>query len=117
MKMRKLFGTAGLAVAIVAATPATAQFGQSEGYKFLQAVKDAKGQDVTDMLSTPGSTLVDTRNGDGDGALHIVIKRDDPTWLRFLLQKGADPNLRDNGGTTPLLLAVNQNEDDCVQVM
>jgi ankyrin repeat protein len=116
MKLRKLFGMVALAITIAVAAPATAQFG-SDGHKFLQAVKDSKGQDVTDMLSAPGSTLIDSRNGDGSGALHIVVRRDDPTWLRFLLQKGADPNMRDRDGVTPLLIAVNQNEDDCVQIL
>ena len=51
----------------------------------------------------PGTTIVNTRGGDGEGAIHIVVKRRDPTWLGFLLSKGADPNLKDQDGNTPLI--------------
>ena len=94
-----------LAVALLAA-PATAQQ-QSESYKFLQAVKDAKGNDVVAVIDRPGSSVINARDvTTGEGALHIVAKRGDETYLRYLLQKGADPNLRDGRGNTPLLLAV-----------
>lgn len=80
---------------------------QSESYKFLQAVKDAKGNEVIAMVDRPGSSIINTRDvTNGEGALHIVVKRGDETYLRYLLQKGADPNLRDGRGNTPLLLAV-----------
>ena len=77
------------ALACVAA-PAFAQ-GQSEGYKFLSAVRDAKNNEVLEMLGKPGSNIINTRDvTSGEGALHIVIKRSDEVYLRFLLQKGAD---------------------------
>jgi ankyrin repeat protein len=118
MVSNRIIRAIGLAAALALAAPAAAQFGGSDGYKFLQAVKDSKGQEVTDMLSAPGSTIVNTRDrSSGEGALHIVVKRGDPTWLRFLLQHGADPNLRDDSGVTPALLAVNQNQEPCLQVL
>ena len=94
------------AALLVTAVPAAAQF-QSKSYKFLQAVKDAKGQEVVDMLDQPGQTIINTKDPtSGEGALHLVVKRGDDTYLRFLLSRGADPNLRDGRGNTPLLLAV-----------
>lgn len=85
-------------------TAASAQF--SEGYNFLKAVKDRDGQKVTDIAGKPGSTIVNTRDiTNGETALHIVIQRRDTGWLSFLLAKGANPNLADNQGTTPLMLA------------
>ena len=100
------------------ALPATAQMMQSESYKFLQAVKDAKGNEVTNMLDRPGASIINTRDvTNGEGALHIVIKRGDETYLRFLLQKGADPNLRDGRGNTPLLLAVAGGQPDMIRIL
>lgn len=98
--------TAALLLSVATAHPAAAQF-QSQGYKFLQAVKGGKGQEVVDMLDTPGSTIINTRDPtNGEGALHIVVRRGDDLYLRYLLSRGADPNLRDGRGNTPLLLAV-----------
>lgn len=94
------------AALLLTAAPAAAQF-QSKSYKFLQAVKDAKGQEVVDMLDEPGQTIINSKDPtSGESALHIVVKRGDDTYLRYLLSRGADPNLRDGRGNTPLLLAV-----------
>lgn len=96
-----------LLAGLLLASAAGAQMMQSESYKFLQAVKDGKGNDVIAMVDRPGSSIINARDiTSGEGALHIVVKRGDATYLRYLLQKGADPNLRDGKGTTPLLLAV-----------
>lgn len=109
-----------MAVALLAgssAIPLAAQQ-QSESYKFLEAVRSAKGNDVTQMLDRPGSTIVNTRSTtSGEGALHIVVKRGDATYLRFLLQKGADPNLRDGRGNTPMLLAVQGGHADMIPIL
>lgn len=86
------------------ASPAAAQF--SDSYNFLKAVRDRKGEDAEKFLSEPGSVIINTRDGTtGETALHIVIQRRDSTWLSYLLQKGANPNLSDKKGTTPLMLA------------
>ncbi len=106
-----------LLAALVVAAPAAAQQ-QSESYKFLQAIRESKGNDVIAMLDRPGSQIIDTRAIDsGEGALHIVVKRGDETYLRFLLQKGADPNLRDGRGNTPLMLAVDQGEVAMIPIL
>lgn len=84
--------------------PGQAQF--SESYNFLKAVKDRDGEEATKFLNRPGSVIVNTRDlSSGETALHIVVARRDATWVAFLLQKGANPNIRDKSGTTPLLLA------------
>ncbi|WP_375288176.1 ankyrin repeat domain-containing protein [Sphingomonas sp.] len=99
-------------------TPASAQIGQSKGYKFLEAVKSAKGQEVIDMLDEPGQTIINTKDiSSGEGALHIVVKRQDLTYLKYLLSRGADANLRDARGNTPLLLAVQYGQVDMIPVL
>lgn len=100
-----------------AAVPAVAQQ-QSEGYKFLQAIRDAKGNDVLEILNKPGSTIVNTRDRtNGEGALHIVAARGDEVYTRFLLQKGADANMRDGRGNTPMLIAVNKGFNGLIPVL
>lgn len=96
---------AALTLALLSPVAAQAQF--SDNYNFLKAVKDADGQKVTDLLQKPGSTVVNSRDvTSGETALHIIIARRDATWLAFMLAKGANPNLADNDGNTPLMKAV-----------
>lgn len=86
--------------------PATAHAQFSESYNFLKAIKDRDGEEATKFLNRPGTVIVNTRDrSTGETALHIVVARRDATWLAFLLQKGANPNIRDKSGTTPLMLA------------
>lgn len=109
--------TLALGLAVLAAAPAAAQQ-QSESYKFLQAVRESKGNDVLAILDRPGATIINARDvTSGEGALHIVVKRGDETYLRYLLQKGADPNLRDRAGNTPLLLAVSGGQAGLVPIL
>ncbi len=100
---------AALAVAVpvaMLATPAAAQ-NFSDGYKFLQAVEKKDGNTAMELLDTPGSTVINARDvADGRTALHIAVDRRDPTWLAFLLQRGANANIADNRGVTPLMRAV-----------
>jgi uncharacterized protein len=92
--------------AILLAQPASAQF--SDSYNFLKAVEDRDGAEAEKYINEPGSgsVIVNTkRDGTGETALHIVTQRRDGTWLSYLLSKGANPNLADRRGTTPLMLA------------
>lgn len=97
--------------------PAAAQF-QSGGYQFLEAVKDREGDKATEMLSKPGNTLINTRDiTSGDTGLHVVVARSDVLWIRFLLQRGADPNIRNKKGVTPLQMATSLGFADGVEAL
>lgn len=101
----------------LALQPLAAQ-GQSEGYKFLQAVEDRDGDLATEMLSEPGTQIANTRDiTTGETGLHIVTKRRDTLWIRFLLQKGNNPNIADAKGVTPLQIAVRLNHIDGVEAL
>jgi uncharacterized protein len=105
----------GLALAFT--VPVAAQF-QSEGYKFLEAVKDREGDVATDMLNKPGTQVVNTRDvTSGDTGLHLVVQRRDVLWVRFLLQRGADPNIRNKKGVSPLQLATSMGFTEGVEAL
>ena len=116
--MRKFVMTAMAAgLASVSVVPVAAQ-SFSEGYEFLKAVKDRSGQEVTDALNEPGTTIVNTRDiTSGETALHIVTKRRDTSWIRFLTQRGANPNIRDKAGVAPIQVAVRLNHVDGVEAL
>jgi len=104
--------------ALAALGPAAAQIGGSEGYQFLKAVKERDGDTATKMLDEPGTQIVNTRDiTTGENGLHIVAERRDTTWMRFLLQRGANPNVRDRNGTTPLQIAVRLGHIDGVEAL
>lgn len=98
---RLLFAATLLSVAL----PAGAQR-LSESYNFLKAVREQDGNKVTEYLNAPGQTIVNTKDDKGEAAIHIVTKRRDMTYLRFILARGGNVNLQDGGGNTPLMLAV-----------
>ncbi|MEZ5681687.1 MAG: ankyrin repeat domain-containing protein [Erythrobacter sp.] len=100
--IQAVFGFAALALV---ASPSFAQ-AKREGYEFLEAVRDRDGTKATELLNQPGNVLINTRDiTNGETALHIVTQRRDPTWMRFVLAKGANPNVETKDKTTPLQIA------------
>lgn len=98
----------GLAAAIalgMAAVPAYAQK-FSDSYSFLEAVKKRDGGKAEELLASRGTTVLNTRDASsGDGALHVLARARDRTWLAFMLGKGAKPDLQNKQGDTPLGIA------------
>src|SRR5262249_44169397 len=94
---------AGLMVAAIA-LPAGAQDLTSPGYSFLKAVRDRDGDKVQKELDRPGTTIILSRDDStGETALHLVTKRRDIVWMRYMLAKGVSINGRDRQGNTALL--------------
>lgn len=100
------FRALAAAVLALVAAPVVAQT-FSDGYNFLKAIRDRDGAKVDQVTSSPNSSvIVNTREtSTGEGALHIVTRARDLTWLRYLLGHGARPDIQSNDGTTPLMLA------------
>ena len=98
---------AGIGLALLMAglaVPATAQY--SDGYNFLKAVRDRDGAEATQLLNEPGSTVIHSRDRtSGETALHIAVARRDDLWTKFMLERGASPNVADKNGVTPLSIA------------
>ena len=101
--------------AVALASPAAAQF--SDAYKFIKAVKDKDGAAAQKLLEK-SPTLVNVRDNESDDmALHIATRRRDLGWIGFLLQRGANPDGRDNDGATALVLAATTGFSEAVRVL
>jgi hypothetical protein len=99
----KFLGRAA-ALALVLATPAAAQ-SYSDSYTFMKAVRERDGNKVTELVDHPGTTVINSRDSSGDGAVHIVTRGRDLPWLTFMLAKGARPDMQNAKGETALSLA------------
>lgn len=112
---RTSVGAALLALA-VSSVGAAAQ--GSDGYKFLKAVKERDGSAAEKLLQTPGSLIINTRDiTTGETGLILATKARDVTWVRFLLGKGANPNLADRKGNTPLIQAAMLGDIDIARAL
>jgi len=87
--------------ALACAAPATAQF--SDSYSFLKAVREANGDEAMKYLNKPGAPVLNTRDpSTGETALHISVKAHQDNWVGFLLNKGANTDIKDREGNTAL---------------
>lgn len=107
---------AAIAMLLVAA-PAHAQH-FSDSFQFLEAIRKQDGTKAMQLISDSNGSIVNTRDrSTGDGALHIIVRQGDSTWLRYLIQKGANPNIQDGRGNTPMMLAVETGYAEGVQIL
>ena len=105
------------AIFLSLAVPIAAQ-GYSDSFTFMKAVRERDGAKVQTLLAAPGSTVINTRGrGDGEAALHILVRDRDLTWLNYLLARGARPDIQNNHGDTPLILAAQLGWVDGVQLL
>lgn len=111
---RSIVGGAFAAMLAIGA-PAAAQT-YSDGYLFLKAVQDQDVAKTDELLGKPGSTLINSRDiTTGRTGLHIAADRRDVPWLNYLLNRGANPNIADRRGVTPLMRASQLGFFDGVQ--
>ena len=50
-------------------------------------------------------------------ALHVAAQRGNAEMCKLLLERGADPSLRDKHNNTPLMLAEKKKNADCIQLL
>jgi ankyrin repeat protein len=101
---------------LLIAGPAAAQF--SDSYKFLEAIRKSKNDEVVKFLEQAGVTPINTRDKTtGETALIIVVNRRDVTFTSYLLGRGARPDIADNSGRTPLMVAVERRFTEGAQLL
>ena len=80
-------------------------------------MKEGEASKALELVEKPGSTVVNYRGGDGNAGLHIAVRNRNANWVGFLLARGADPNLGDANGDTPLILAARRGFVEAVARM
>ena len=107
--------TAGV---MLAQAPAAHAQAFSDSYNFLKAVRERDGAKAKQLIDRPGSISVNSRDpATGESGLHVVVKGRDQPWLGFLLVNGANMNLRDNQGNTPLMAAASIGNDEAADLL
>jgi ankyrin repeat protein len=102
MTKLSLIVVAGLG--LIAAPLAAQNF--SDSFNFLKAVKERDGATVERLLANPSSAVINTRDtSTGEGALHVLTRGRELSWLTFLLGKRARPDIQNKDGATPLSIA------------
>lgn len=82
-------------------------------------IKDESDMKVIRLLIDNGIDL-NYKNKSGDSILHLVVEsfyKFNKQFIEYLVEKGADINITDNFGITPLILAVMKNNPSLVEFL
>jgi ankyrin repeat protein len=107
----------GLALAPVPSVAQGLGMNSSEGEAFLNAVKEGNANKAIELANQPGSRVATYRGYSGETALHMVTRKRELDWVGFLMNKGADPNIGDNNGDTPLIIAAGIGFEEAATIM
>jgi ankyrin repeat protein len=100
-----ILGLAALAAVMgVVATPALAQT-RPDSEIFLEAIEAQDNDKVIDLATRKGRAVVNSRGYSGATPLTVAVRKRLGTYVNFLLQKGADPDLAEKNGDTALMIA------------
>ena len=110
-----------IGAALLLSTPApvaAAGAGYSPGFQFLKALKDGDGDSLVKLLQDHSTTLVNSQDlTTGESGLHVLVRKRNATWMQFLIQQGANVNIEDKKGVTPLVLATQLGYIEGVEVL
>lgn len=97
-----------------ASNPAQAQF--SDRFEFLRAIEK---QDVLEARQRmDNGVYINTHNSDGISALMLASEKGGPAWTNMLLERDADPNIRNKSdGRTPLMFYAERGNKLGIDVM
>lgn len=102
------------AVFAAAASMAAAQAGmENKGEAFVEAIRNDESSKALALLNEQPS-VIDARNGKGETALLMAIRRGDREWTGHLIRAGADVDVASRDGDRPLIAAARIGFDDAV---
>ncbi len=105
MRMAWLVRAVIVALAMTPAPAMAQSMTASDGDAFISAMKNGDSGKAVELVEKSGSTVVNYRASDGTSGLHVALRRRTSNWVGYLLSNGADPNLADKNGDTPLIIA------------
>jgi len=99
---------------VVSAGPSYAQF--SDRFEFLRAIEK---QDVLEARQRlDNGVYINTHNSDGISALMLASEKGGPSWTNMLLERDANPDIRNKSdGRTPLMFYAERGDKLGVDVM
>lgn len=106
---------------LLVAVPLAAQgMNTTLGYRWLQAVKEENGTKLNEIAakrSQLNAAVLDYQS-DGEGAIHVAVRKNNLDYLRYMLALGANPNLSsEHDGETPLTMAATGDQTDVATVL
>ncbi len=78
-------------------------------------IMDGKYEEAKDLFKT--KTDINAQDENGDSALHIAARVNESDLITFLVIKGADTEITNNDGETPLLVAVKNDNVESAQTL
>jgi hypothetical protein len=70
-----------------------------------------------ELLKESDKVRLDLQDNAGQTALHIAASKDHEVWVKALIEQGADVNLKDAGGLTPLRLARSKGSNRSLPIL
>lgn len=86
--------------------------------QWLEAVTERDGTKAISLLNAGVAGLINAPSREnGETALHIVARRGDAVWIRFLIDRGAKPDSLDKAGNSPLMIAVLNDDAETARLL
>jgi ankyrin repeat protein len=103
-------------VLLLSAVPAWSQLsvGGFDGEQFVTAVRSGDNDKALKLI-TETPTIINSRDAAGRTALVSAISNRDTAWTAELLRRGADPDLAERAGDTPLIAAARISFNEAAQ--
>lgn len=87
-------------------------------YKLLQLVREENKAEVEKMVCLGVPNLINlTEPGEGSGVLHLTSVSNNLDMAEFLLTLGAQPDVQDKRGRTPVILAAELGHDAMLNLL
>lgn len=87
-------------------------------YRLLQYVHEGDQHQIEKMVDMGVEDLINlTEPREGTGVLHLAAVANNTDMVSFLLAQGAQPNVQDKRGRTPVMLAAEMGNDGMVALL